>query len=123
MSAPCQPGATAAQCAYLEQEVVRLLQSRYLECANSGLRFKQLMDAGSVAILRNPEQYPHRFGGSDTTGGSFNGGTAIHDWAFEAGPYEVGATIAHEVFGHQMLNNLDEGVAESYAILCGGGIQ
>ncbi len=103
----------------MEQEVARLLQHRNSVCVTSAQEFNERIAAGLVEVRRNDEATETWWGASGYWAGGFTGRTIIYDKAFADD--EVGKTIVHEVFGHQLSNNWgDEALAEYAANLCGG---
>ena len=119
VSAPCPPGATAQQCARMEQEVARLLSHGNMVCVTSAQEFNNRLAEGKVEVRRNGEGTETWWGASGYWAGGFTGTTILYDKAFTDD--EVGKTIVHEVFGHQLSNNWgSEELAEYAANLCGG---
>jgi hypothetical protein len=123
VSIPCPSGATAAQCAALNDAILYLKNHGNLECAAAGLEAEAQIEDGSLIVHENGPPGSQTYTwlgatGQDTQTGEYVRGTIIYDWGFQNG--DLGGTVAHEIRGHQFhqLPDLGQTTAEYYGELC-----
>ncbi len=77
-------------------------------------------DDVGVYLEEQPAKFPDRYGGSapDVPNNGFFDITILYPKAFES-DHQLALTLVHEAYGHQILNNRDEWIAESEAQACG----